>query len=93
MSGREFVEWMAFNNIFPFGEDRADFRIARNTNFITNILIRLLGGKKSKQITAEKFLLQIGDHKKPEKTTEQLLSKATFLNKLLGGVDLRKKKK
>lgn len=90
MGGRELVEWQAYFNLDPFGDDRADLRTARNTNFITNVLIKLLGGKRSKQIAPENFLLSFGERKRPEKTQDELKNKVIMLNQMFGGKDLRK---
>lgn len=38
MSSREFVEWMAYYRIDPFGEDRADLRQAMTTAAVHNTI-------------------------------------------------------
>ena len=37
MSGPQFVEWMAYAQLEPFGEERADFRMARLAALTANI--------------------------------------------------------
>lgn len=34
----EFIEWMAYDRISPFGEERADWRLAQLTAIVANIL-------------------------------------------------------
>lgn len=41
MSAEEFVEWIAFNRIEPFGEERMDWRFAQ----LICSMLRALGGK------------------------------------------------
>ncbi|HWV23262.1 MAG TPA: hypothetical protein VNZ58_03655 [Thermomicrobiales bacterium] len=36
MSSREFSEWMAYYELEPFGEERADFRQALTTSAVVN---------------------------------------------------------
>ena len=40
MSSREFAEWMAFFEIQPFGERRADFRNASLMALVSNVMTR-----------------------------------------------------
>lgn len=37
MSSREFSEWMAFYNIDPFGDQRADLRAAIQSSLLFNV--------------------------------------------------------
>ena len=91
LSSRELVEWKAYFELEPFGFERDDYRTALSTMFITNALIGLLGGKKSKQLDFDKFLLVFGERKAGELSSDHLLRKAEAMNAAFGGIDLRKK--
>ena len=86
------VEWKAYFDLEPFGFERDDYRTALSTMFIVNAMIRLHGGKRSRQIDFERFLLVFSERKTTEPSADHLLAKAEMMNKLFGGKDLRKKK-
>lgn len=53
MSSHEFTEWIAFSRLQPFGERRADMRMAMMMAQMANIF---RDPKSSKEFTAEDFM-------------------------------------
>lgn len=54
MSSREFAEWMAFFQLQPFGDRRADFRNASLMALISNVMTRTKDSDPVK--TPEEFM-------------------------------------
>ena len=52
IDAREFAEWMAYDNIEPFGEQRADWRIAQLCCLVANSL-----GGKGPPATLKEFMM------------------------------------
>jgi hypothetical protein len=56
LPGMLFVEWMAYAEIEPFGEERADLRMAIGTAAIANIIYQLWTGKRDAPFKVEDFV-------------------------------------
>lgn len=79
-SSRELTEWMAFMQVEPFGEERADLRAGIVASTIANV-VRKKGGKMAKP---EDFMPKF-NVKKEEQTIEEQLNVVKMLNAALGG--------
>lgn len=82
MPGTEFVEWMEFEKLEPFGERRADLRSALICKVLADI--NTAPGRKKARLTD--FLL---DFEREAVTPEQMLQQAELANLALGGADTR----
>ena len=51
-----FAEWMAYAALEPFGEERADLRMAISTAALGNVMYQLWSGKKEPPFKVEDFL-------------------------------------
>jgi len=58
MPGRSFTEWMAYAEMEPFGEERADLRMAIETAALGNIFYQLFTGKKEAPLKVDDFMPQ-----------------------------------
>lgn len=91
ISSHELTEWMAFASLEPFGEERADYRMAI-------MLAKLLEPhrdtkKHRKPFTPEEFLPKFERAKQSKgQTWQQQLGLAQMWNTLFGGKDIRGKK-
>ena len=56
ISGSALTEWMAYASLEPFGEDRADLRMAIETASICNVIYQVWTGKKEAPFKMEDFL-------------------------------------
>lgn len=82
MSAREFAEWIAYYQLDPFGEERADLRVATLTALTANIYKK----KGKPDFKPQDFMPFLP---KEEKTPEEMLAFVELLNAALGGKDLR----
>lgn len=83
MPYRIWRDWVEYNNLEPFGEERADLRAGIVAAVVANCLGR---GKGKPAFKATQFMPKFEPPVKREpKTPEQLLSKVMALNKLFGG--------
>lgn len=94
LSGREFAEWMAYATLEPFGEERADFRMA--TLAALTAELHRDPEKRSEPFSWKDFMPRFGmeaDEEMPAWTKEQAVDaiKNHFmaLVKATGGQDLR----
>lgn len=73
----QLVEWMAYAQLDPFGERRADLRIARLMAFQAN----MWRGKNQRAYRVEEFMPKFGEPKRQKSNTEiyQLLRTAVIL--------------
>lgn len=76
VDSRELTEWMAYAELEPFGERRADVRAAE----IAWVMANLWRGKNQKPYELEDFLLAAGPERGGELTPEESLAavKAAF---------------
>lgn len=68
MSGPQFVEWMAYAEMEPFGEERADLRMAIETAALGNILYQVWTGKKNLPFKIDDFMPKF---EKPEPISKE----------------------
>lgn len=68
MDSRELSEWMAYSQVEPFGEERADLRAA----LVAMTMANLWRGKDSKAFKLEDFVLKFGGPKEPLTPEQQL---------------------
>lgn len=85
IDSRELAEWMAYDRLEPFGEQRGDVRTA----IVAQTVANTHRGPKQKPYKLDAFLPKYGDRATPDKTPDQLLAIAEMLNAAFGGVDLR----
>lgn len=78
MSGREFVEWMAFYQLEPWGEERADLRQAFTTKMLYDVN---RDPKKSKDLPVTTWM-PYTEQPEREHNPEQLRAKWT---QIIGG--------
>lgn len=81
ITARELVEWMAYYELEPWGEERADLRAAIVASTIANIF----RGKRA-AYKVEDFMPEFG---RRAKSPNELLKLAEMLNATLGGSDRR----
>lgn len=66
--GQLFTEWMAYAEMEPFGEERADMRMAIETAALGNILYQLHTGKHDAPLKVEDFMPKF---EKPEPISKE----------------------
>lgn len=88
MSSAEFVEWQAYHQIEPFGEERADLRAGIVAATVAN-----RGRSKKDKVFKPKDFMPRFDQPRGPMTAEQMLKTAEAWNAFLGGKDLRTKKR
>ncbi len=79
MSSHEFSEWMAYSQIEPFGEERADFRQAMTTSAVHN---SIQAQAKHPKWTKPGDFMPFSEAAQP-KTTEGPLAPDVLKDKLL----------
>lgn len=88
MSSREFAEWMAFHDMEPFGEERADLRSA----IVASTVANAHRGKRQRRSKPEDFMPKFGRERNKKRTSWQdQLRMVEILNVAFGGRDLREK--
>lgn len=85
MPAQELVDWAAYYEIEPFGDWRADYRMAIQASLLANI--HRNEEKQPRPFTPEDFMPQFGVE--TAKTPQDLLDTVVALNALFGGRDLR----
>jgi len=80
---------MAYYELEPFGEDRADLRSGIVASTIANV--NRNPKKRRKAFTASEFMPDFEKERAPA-SPETLLAKVEMLNAAFGGRDLRKKR-
>ena len=94
ISSRELTEWIAYANVEPFGEDRADIRAA----LIAAVIAETVRDKKKrrKPFTPAEFVKMLPrfeeEKRRPRQTMEEQIRIVEMLNVAFGGQDLRDKK-
>lgn len=86
MSALEFSEWLAYYQLEPFGDERADLRMAILASLIANA--NRDKKKRKKAFDPKDFIPQFG---KEAQTPEQQLAIVEMLNAMFGGTDNRQK--
>lgn len=85
MDSREFAEWIAYDQIEPFGESRQDQR----AGVIASAIVNQHRKKGSKAVEWDRFFPPY-EKRKPNTDWRDLLSKVVGLTHQLGGEDRRK---
>lgn len=85
VSSQELTEWMAYSQVEPWGEDRADLR----SGIVAATVANAHRDKKKKHspYKARDFIPQFG--RRRGKSTEDMLRYVEHLNLAFGGRDLR----
>lgn len=88
ISSQELTEWMAYSQVEPWGEDRADLR----AGIVAATVANAQRDKKRKHspYKAKDFIPQFG--RRRGKSTEDLLRYVEHLNLAFGGKDLREER-
>lgn len=73
LSSRELTEWQAYALLEPFGEERADHRMATNTMVLANA--NRDAKKHPRPYTIEDFMLFRDEIEKPELSQEEVANK------------------
>lgn len=83
MPWRVFVRWQQYNEVEPFGEDRADLRAA----IIAWTMATVMTDKKHRRkLTLESFMPTFKQRKKTdEEKAQRLFDKVFAINAMLGG--------
>lgn len=68
ISGVQLTEWMAYADLEPFGEERADLRMAIGTASLANIMYQLWTGKRDAPFKVEDFMPKF---EKPEPISKE----------------------
>lgn len=82
ISSRELSEWLAYSQIEPFGEERADLR----AGIVASTVFNVNRGKGQKARTPQEFMPQFD---RPERDPEEMVRIVEQLNAAFGGRDLR----
>jgi hypothetical protein len=56
LTSRQVAEWQAFSAVEPFGEDRADYRVA----YALAVIVSLLKGKDGPPVSVADFFPRVG---------------------------------
>jgi len=86
ISSRELAEWMAYAQLEPFGEERADLRAGIVAATVANTARD--PRKRARPFAARDFMPRFGRRRQ---TWQEQLRIVEHWNRLLGGRDLRKK--
>lgn len=68
LRGDQLTEWMAFAELEPFGEERADLRMAIETASLGNIIFQVWTGKREAPFKVEDFMPRF---EKPEPISKE----------------------
>jgi hypothetical protein len=89
ISSKELMEWMAFEQLEPFGYEQEMLGHAITATTIANVN----RGKDQKPYKIEDFLPKLKYvEEKPEQTVEDTVTAVKLLNITFGGIDKRKPK-
>ncbi len=90
MSSREFVEWMAYYEFEPFGEERADLRAGIVASTVANASRD--PKRRRNPFRPLDFMPRFDGPKRP-KGVQSMLKIVEMFNAALGGLDLRRGRK
>lgn len=82
LPNRVFVEWARYYSTEPFGEIRADARMAVLASLMANSWLR---GKGQPQFEPPQFMPTFGPQKTKEKTPDEMLELVIGIHKAYGG--------
>lgn len=71
LSSRQLSEWMAYDRLEPFGEERADLR----AGVVASVIANVNRGKKGKAYSPQDFTLKFGEQEAEEpykQSTEEM---------------------
>ena len=80
--------WIEYARLEPFGEDRADLRIAQLAALVANAWLRKKGSRRYK---VDDFMFHFGEQR--AKTPDQLAEQIIGINRALGGTFIDKRPK
>lgn len=89
-SSRELTEWMAYAGLEPWGEERADLRMAIIASTIANA--NRDPKKRRKPFKPEDFLPKFDRSQREPQSWQEQLKIVELLNVAFGGRDLRQSK-
>lgn len=89
ISQRQFVEWMAYYNLNPFGEERADTRAGIVASTVAEV--NRNRKKRGKPYGPQDFMIDYGKRRKRQTVADQI-KLAEMLTAAFGGQDLREQK-
>ncbi|MEZ4714310.1 MAG: DUF4035 domain-containing protein [Caldilineaceae bacterium] len=92
MGQTEFLDWLEYYQVEPFGEVRAEMRMGMLASVLANI--HRDSKKKPEAYSPKEFMAtyEIGDAPSAPLDAKTLLEKVRAINTALGGVDLTKEK-
>lgn len=76
----QFLEWLAYDQLEPFGEEREDMRNAH----IVQTLINLHRSKNQEPYPLSRFVLTFGDYKPPPPPQQDWRSMKSMMAAMLG---------
>lgn len=83
--------WVEYSKLEPFGEERADLRMAQLATLMANAWMRKKGQKPYK---IQDFMFDFdGKPRTPQRTADELAGKVMYLNRLFGGTFIDKRPK
>lgn len=71
MSGKDLTEWAAYFEIEPFGEERADYRMAILGSFLGNVLYQAHTGKEDNPFEVKDLMPKFGATDEPEPMSKE----------------------
>lgn len=90
ISHRQLIEWMAYYNLNPFGEERADTRAGIVASTVAEV--KRNRKKRSKPYGPQDFMIDYGKRRRKRQTVAEQLQIAEMLTAAFGGRDLRGQK-
>lgn len=78
----QFLEWRAYDELDPFGEERMDVRIADIVRTLHNIY-----RKRHEPYSLNEFILTFGDYKRqarPQQTWQQMKATGQYIFAMIG---------
>ena len=89
LSSRELAEWMAFAQLEPFGEERADLRSA----IVASTMANAWRGKRQGPFTPKDFMPRFDPKVLSPQTAEEMERQAKRIAALFGGAIVKKKRR
>lgn len=85
-----FVEWLAYNNLDPIGEERHDFQAALVASVMAEI--HRDTKRRAKPFQPGDFMPEWGQREEPGPAWQGMLKMVEMMNTMMGGQDLRPKR-
>jgi hypothetical protein len=71
LTARQYAEWVAFDQLDPVGEWRADFRHASLLSFLFNMAQSVWGGEKKRRSAPRDFFPEWGKEPPPKESEKK----------------------